>query len=303
MRDSARKIDGLDEKLINLLQRDGRQSSESLARQLGISPSTVLRRIERLIHRKVMRIVGVVDPDRVGLLLAAMIGLDVESGKLTAVVNALVRHPCVKFASPTTGRFDVLMFALFSSNDELSEFVERDLAGIDGVKDSETFICLNVRKGRFAQYAPVGSTLEEKIIQLLQKDGRQSSESLARQLGVSPSTALRRVRDLIKSGVLRIVAVVDLGKVGFPMVVVVGIDVTQGKVTEVTEALARKTAVKFASTAAGRFDVLAFMRFRSNEEFYNFMEKDLGLMEGVKDTETFVCLDVRKGRYTYTQLD
>ncbi|MCX8126806.1 MAG: Lrp/AsnC family transcriptional regulator [Dehalococcoidia bacterium] len=298
MRKSGKKRAELDEKLIQLLQKNGRQSSQSLARQLKVSPSTILRHIRQLIERKVMRIVGVVDPDKVGLLLAAMIGLDVEPGKLTTVINALVRHPDVKFVSPATGRFDVLLFALFRSNDELSRFVEKELAAIDGVKDSETFICLNVKKGRFAQYAPVGGTLEERLIELLQKDGRQSSESLARQLGVSPSTALRRVRELIRSGVLRIVAVVDLGKVGFPLVVVVGIDANQGNVTAVAEALAQKSPVKFVSTAAGRFDVLAFMRFRSNEEFYNFMEKELALMEGVKDTETFVCLDVKKGRYT-----
>ncbi|MEW6143254.1 MAG: Lrp/AsnC family transcriptional regulator [Chloroflexota bacterium] len=298
MRGSSQKIDSLDEKLVHLLQKDGRQSSEALARQLGVSPSTILRRVEQLIDRKVMRIVGVVDPDKVGLLLAAMIGLDVELGKLTMVVNALVQHPGVKFVSPATGRFDVLLFALFRSNDELSGFVEKELAAIDGVKDSEMFICLNVKKGRFAQYAPVGDTMEERLIELLQKDGRQSSDSLARHLGVSPSTALRRIRELTRSGVLRIVAVVDLGKVGFPLVVVVGIDVTQGKVTSVAEALAQQTAVKFVSTAAGRFDILAFMRFRSDDEFYRFMEMALASMDGVKDTETFVCLDVRKGRYT-----
>jgi len=301
MRGNSPKIDALDEKLIQLLQKDGRQSSESLARQLGVSPSTILRRIEQLTERKVMRIVGVVDPDKVGLMLGAMIGLDVEPGKLTLVVNALIQRSSVKFVSPATGRFDVLLFALFRSNDELSDFVEKELAAINGVKDSETFICLNVKKGRFAQYAPVGDTMEERLMGLLQKDGRQSSESLARDLRISPSTILRRIRELTKSGVLHIVAVVDLGKVGFPLVVVVGIDATQGKVTSVTEALAQQAAVKFVTTAAGRFDILAFMRFRSNEEFYQFMEMALASMEGVKDTETFICLDVRKGRYT--QLD
>jgi DNA-binding Lrp family transcriptional regulator len=298
VRGSSPQIDSLDEKLIQALQEDGRQSSESLARRLKVSPSTVLRRIEQLTKEKVMRIVGVVDPDRVGLLLAAMIGLDVEPGKLTSVVEALIKRPSVKFVSPATGRFDVIIFTLFKSNDELSQFVESELASIDGVKDSETFICLNVKKGRFAQYAPVGGTMEEELIKLLQRDGRQSSESLARQLKVSPSTVLRRIRDLTRSGILRIVAVVDLGKVGFPLVAVVGIDVTQGKVTSVAEALAQQSAVKFASTAAGRFDILAFMRFRSNDEFYRFMEMALASMEGVKDTETFICLNLRKGRYT-----
>ena len=295
-------IDGLDERLIQFLQEDGRQTSEALAKRLGVSPSTVLNRMRRLLESRMMRIVAVVDPDRVGLLLAAVIGLDVDPGRLTPVVNALAARQEVRFVSPCTGRYDILVFALFRSSAELSEFIERQVGGIEGVRDTETFICLRVTKGRFAQYTPLGDSLEERLIQHLQRDGRQTSEALAKKLKVSPSTVLRRIRQLTESGVVRIVAVVDLGVVGFPIVAVTGLDVEPGKLSRVVEALAERPAVKFASTTTGRFDILAFMRFRSNEEFTAFMERELSAMEGIKDTETFISLDVRKGRYTQNSL-
>jgi Lrp/AsnC family transcriptional regulator for asnA, asnC and gidA len=287
-----------DERLIRLLQSDGRQSSEALARNLGVSPSTILRRIQQLTDDGVMRIVAVVDPDKVGLALAAVVGLDVAPGKLKSVLDALAQKPAVKFISATAGHFDVICFTLFGSSEELSLFMEKDLAGMDGVKDSETFVCLRTSKGRFAQYTPQDRNLDERLIKLLQRDGRQSSESLARQLEVSPSTVMRRIRKLTSEGTMQIVAAVDMFKLGWPVVAVIGLDVSPGALVVVMDALAREDAVKFCSSTTGRYDVMAFMRFRSNEDLSAFTEKVLAGLDGVKDSETFLCLDIKRGRYT-----
>ena len=142
-------IDGLDERLIHLLENDARQSSEVLAAQLNTSPATIRRRVRKLIQSKVLRIVAVVDSSKVGLPLTAVIALDVAHEKLDSVTQMLVSRPEVKWISTTTGRFDILVMARFPSTDELSVFVQKELAKIEGVRDSETFICLHIGKGRY----------------------------------------------------------------------------------------------------------------------------------------------------------
>lgn len=142
-------IDGLDERLIHLLENDARQSSEVLAAQLNTSPATIRRRVRKLIQSEVLRIVAVVDSSKVGLPLTAVIALDVAHEKLDSVTQMLVSRPEVKWVSTTTGRFDILVMATFPSTDELSVFVQRELAKIEGVRDSETFICLHIGKGRY----------------------------------------------------------------------------------------------------------------------------------------------------------
>jgi Lrp/AsnC family transcriptional regulator for asnA, asnC and gidA len=234
----------------------------------------------------------------VGLALAAVVGLDVAPGKLKAVLDALAQRPAVKFISATAGHFDIICFTLFASAEELSLFMERDLAGMDGVKDSETFVCLRTRKGRFAQYTPLDRSLDERLIKLLQRDGRQSSESLARKLGASPSTVMRRIRKLTTDGVMRIVAAVDMCKLGWPVVAVIGLDVAPGALVAVMDALAKEDAVKYVASTTGRYDVMAWMLFRSNENLSQFTEKVLAGLDGVKDSETFLCLDIKRGRYT-----
>ena len=58
--------------------------------------------------------------------------------------------------------------------------------------------------------------IDERLIQLLRENGRQSSNVLAKRLDVSSATVRRRIKNLVQSGVLRIVPVVDAGKAGFP---------------------------------------------------------------------------------------
>ena len=141
--------DSIDEQIIRLLGQDARQNSETLAKQLKLSSATVRRRLRKLIHSGVLQIVGVVDPNNFGLPMAAVITLDVAHDKLESAMEALAKRPEVRWISATTGRFDIILIARFRSTDGLSDFITKELAQLEGVKDSETFICLDVKKGRY----------------------------------------------------------------------------------------------------------------------------------------------------------
>jgi len=140
------KIDSLDERLIKLLQKDARRSSDVLAKQLKVSPATVRRRMRRLIQNGTMRIAAIADPAKIGLPLAVMIALHVEHDKLDSVVEQLYKRPEVGWLSSTTGRFDIMALARFPSAEGLSKFIQKEITEIDGIRDSETFVCLNIKK-------------------------------------------------------------------------------------------------------------------------------------------------------------
>ena len=142
-------MDSLDEKLIELLRHDARPSSETLAKHLKVSPATVRRRIKRLIKKEVIRIVAVADPNKTGIPLAAIITFDVAHDKMESALELLASRPEIKWVCSTTGRFDIISLARFSSTEELAKFVQSELTKIDGLRDSETFICLDVKKGRW----------------------------------------------------------------------------------------------------------------------------------------------------------
>ena len=146
------KMDSIDRQIIALLGQNARQSSEEVAKQLNLSSATVRRRIRSLIKRDLLRIIGVGDPGSFGFSLAVCIAFDVEHDKLESTMAALIKKPEIKWAATTTGRFDIIVLANFSSTDYLSEFLKRDLSNIEGVKDYETLVCLEVAKGRYVQF-------------------------------------------------------------------------------------------------------------------------------------------------------
>jgi Lrp/AsnC family transcriptional regulator for asnA, asnC and gidA len=142
-------LDSVDKQLLVLMGKDARQSSEKLARQLNISAATVRRRLRRLIKNDILRIVGVADPARFGLGLGVIINLDVEHSKVDAIMKWLIDRTEIKWAATTTGRFDIIAIARFESTEHLSRFFTEDLVRLEGVKDTETLVSLDVRKGRY----------------------------------------------------------------------------------------------------------------------------------------------------------
>jgi Lrp/AsnC family transcriptional regulator, regulator for asnA, asnC and gidA len=145
------ELDNIDKQLIQLLSRDARRTSEALAQELGTSSATVRRKIRRLIDDRTIKMIAVADPDKVGLPVTTIIALDVNKEKVETIVEELREMMEVKWISTVFGRFDLLFGARFESTDELSKFVQNTLTHVDGVSDSEVFICLNTIGGRYGQ--------------------------------------------------------------------------------------------------------------------------------------------------------
>jgi Lrp/AsnC family transcriptional regulator, regulator for asnA, asnC and gidA len=142
-------LDALDEKLIGVLKENARQSSEKLAKKLNVSPTTVRRRLKKLIRSQSVRMVALVEPSKAGISLLTIIAFDVAHDSLDESIQLLMEQSEVKWISTTTGRFDILVEAAFHSTQELSDFLQKKLAGLKGLKDTETFVCLEVKKGKY----------------------------------------------------------------------------------------------------------------------------------------------------------
>ncbi len=139
-------IDLLDEQLFNLLMEDARKSSDVLAKQLNVSSSTIRRRMKRLVEQEIIHIIALPDPSKIGLSLEAVVALDIVQENVNAVIEVLRKHPKVRWVSATSGRFDVMAYVWFASTDELYDFMGSEIGSLEGLKNSETFICLHVAK-------------------------------------------------------------------------------------------------------------------------------------------------------------
>ena len=139
-------IDSKDQQLIRLLTDNARQTSEALAKQLGVNPSTVRRRLQGLVKNRVVRIVALPEPDKIGFSFRAVVAFDVIHEKLGSVIEKLRLRPEVQWLSVTTGRFDVIAIVWFTSSEEFFTFMQTEVGALEGVRDTETFVCLHTGK-------------------------------------------------------------------------------------------------------------------------------------------------------------
>src|SRR5262245_2439233 len=144
------KLDVTDRCLIALLQADGRLQHTDLARRLGIPEATVRRRMKRLLDERVMQIVAVPDPYRIGYDTHAIVGLRVQPGKIPDVIAVLEPMPEIRYIGVTAGTYDIVVEALFESNEELRRFLTGTLGGIDGLLGTETSYVLEVVKRAYS---------------------------------------------------------------------------------------------------------------------------------------------------------
>ena len=139
-------MDELDHRLIAELAKDARQSSVELSRKLGVSQTTVRRRIQHLQEHGIITFAAIPDPVKLGYSIIAIIALEVDLGSIDAVSASLAICPNVRYVSLCTGNHDIFIGAWFHSSGELMQFVKDHLAKIPGIRKSETFVILDVRK-------------------------------------------------------------------------------------------------------------------------------------------------------------
>jgi Lrp/AsnC family transcriptional regulator for asnA, asnC and gidA len=139
-------IDDTDRELIRVLQRDGRLSNTEIARTLGVTEATIRKRLARLVGDELIQIVAVPSPRAAGQTMSAVIGVSVELGLLRAVAADLVQSPEVRYVGLSTGRYDLMLEAFFTDQEHVLSFVTERLGGLEGVREVETSLILEVAK-------------------------------------------------------------------------------------------------------------------------------------------------------------
>jgi Lrp/AsnC family transcriptional regulator for asnA, asnC and gidA len=143
---NASPLDATDREIIRILQRSGRTSNTDIGRALGLTETTIRKRIGRMTSEGLINIVAVPTPRAVGMTMSAIIGLSVRLGKIHAVGETIAGYPEVRYLGMSTGRHDVMIEAFFNDHEHLLEFVSEKLGSLPEVTNVETSIILKVEK-------------------------------------------------------------------------------------------------------------------------------------------------------------
>lgn len=143
---TTKDLDALDRRIIDQLQEDGRRSNVAIARALGVTETTIRHRIDRLIANGFIRIAAVIDPRKTPYQTDAMIWIRLDRQRARQAGKALAALPHVVYVAFTAGAYDMLVEALFESDDQLFEFLTTTLSRIPGILHSETYHVLKTLK-------------------------------------------------------------------------------------------------------------------------------------------------------------
>jgi Lrp/AsnC family transcriptional regulator for asnA, asnC and gidA len=156
-------MDQVDRQIIELLRENGRRANVDIAREIGISEGTVRKRVERLLSGGALRVVGLAEPRKVGLTVRALISLKVELAQLELASQMLTHMPEVMSVYVVTGEYDLVIEAVFASNEHLMAFLGERVSQIPGVVGSTTAHVLRVVK-QAAEWALPGAPTPKILI-------------------------------------------------------------------------------------------------------------------------------------------
>ena len=140
------KLDRIDRKILDELQRDGRLAITELAQRVGLSTSPCSERVRRLEREKV--ILGYharVDPEALGRGLLVFVELTLSSKSsqtFEAVRQALLLEPRVIECHLISGSFDYLVKARLSAMREYRDLLGQILRQIPVPAQSNSYVVM-----------------------------------------------------------------------------------------------------------------------------------------------------------------
>ncbi len=142
----SEKLDEIDQRIITMLQQDGRMPLAQIAEELHVSPGMVRMRYNRLVEMGVLRVVAITNPLRMGFTTMALIGIKVDGGKLLKVADKIAALEEVIYLIVVSGSYDIIAEVVCRDQNHLLQFLTERLYRIEGVRESESFMHLKIVK-------------------------------------------------------------------------------------------------------------------------------------------------------------
>jgi Lrp/AsnC family transcriptional regulator, regulator for asnA, asnC and gidA len=136
-------MDDLDFSILMQLQEDGRKPFTEIAKVLRVTEGTVRNRVAKLVADKTLRIIGLVDPHRVGFDAPALISVSVQPGMLESAVANIKKFPEVSYLLLVAGEFDLIVEVMCRDREHLTDLITQRIHQVPGVSGTHTLMILH----------------------------------------------------------------------------------------------------------------------------------------------------------------
>ncbi|MFC1917225.1 Lrp/AsnC family transcriptional regulator [Chloroflexota bacterium] len=142
-------ISETDRRLINQLQKNARAPFKELAYYVGLSESTIYRRIKELVGSGAIELTAIPNGAKIGYPVRGHVEIEAEPPEISHVAEFIAQYPQVSYVGLFSGPVPILIGTHSSSPEELDDFTRYELKKIEGITRVTTLITLKVLKHAF----------------------------------------------------------------------------------------------------------------------------------------------------------
>ncbi|WP_433662572.1 Lrp/AsnC family transcriptional regulator [Nocardia sp. CA-128927] len=271
-------VDELDLSLVNALQIYPRAPWSLLGPVLGTDPATLTRRWARLKAAGCAWVTTTATQAYVARSCTALVEIDCAPGHAMRVANIIARDPHTIMIDRLASGRDLLVVVFTTDLPSMERYVTDRLGALHGVQRTTNRIMTGffAEAGRWrldaldpdqhsriqaAYHRPTQTSGElhpndYELLRLLHLDGRASYAELAPQLGISPSTARRRLDHLEATGYLSWQCDFARPLAGWPITAAYWASAPTGLLAETARSLAQLPETRFCVTVAGPHNII-----------------------------------------------
>lgn len=147
-------MDRIDRKLLNLMQRDASRTNVEMADEVGLSPSSCLRRVQRLHKSGVIdRIVAILNPSKAGRVIKALVTVELKlhgEQHMRRFLAIAAAEEAVAQAYAVTGATDVVLMLRLRDMEEFDALSDRLFRDQTNVARFVTMIIIRTAKDETA---------------------------------------------------------------------------------------------------------------------------------------------------------
>ncbi|TVT43916.1 AsnC family transcriptional regulator, partial [Amycolatopsis rhizosphaerae] len=263
--------------LVNALQVDPRAPWSLIGRTIGIGAVTAARRWQQLAGDGRVWMSAYPTGALAGRLALAFVQIDCAPGEPLAVAAALARDPHVPTIEYVAGPCDLLVHVVAADLASVTEYIAHRLSRLPGVASTRTLVSAKLfsegsrwqvraispeqrdalaTRAKQAIGAPRFDELDRQLMLALGEDGRASYSAIGARLGVSASTARRRVEIALGSGSIRLRCEIARSMSPAPVTMMLWVRVPPDRLESTARSLASLPEVRMCAAISGAANLL-----------------------------------------------
>ena len=139
-----------------------------------------------------------------------------------------------------------------------------------------------------------------KILSELSNDSSISIPKLSEKINVNTSVVYSRIKRLVKSKLIKKFTIdVNDKELGYAVKSLTGINMDSKQRDDVIEELFKIPGVREISEVTGRFDILVIMFAKNLPEMHRLISEEIGKIQGIVSSESFIEMMRRKKQMPY----